>query len=360
MTTTPGAAAHVERLLDSLRGDVHTAGAEALLVSDPANIRYLSGFTSPEDAAVLVTAERAWLITDSRYTVQAAEESRLPVDIARPLMSRVAELSAGHRLAVEGHQVTVDQFRELEKLTGREPIVSQGLLKRYRLVKTEQEIENLREAARITDLAFTRILDVLRPGIREVEVAMELERTMRNEGADGPSFGTIVASGLRSAMPHGAASQKAVEAGDLVTMDFGAVVGGYHADMTRAVGIGHVSDELRRLYDAVLEAQLAGVEAVAPGRLGRDVDAIARTSLAAHDLANAFGHSLGHGTGLEIHEGPSLSSTSQDVLESGMIVTVEPGVYLPGIGGVRIEDLLAVTASGHEVLSHSPKQFITV
>lgn len=360
MSATPETAAQTTRLLDRVRSDVHAAGAEAFLVSDPANVRYLSHFTSPEDAVVLITAERAWLITDSRYTVQAAEQSRLPVDIARPWLNRAAELSNGLRLAVEGHRLTIDQFRDLEKRTGREPIVTQSLLRPYRLIKSEQEVERLREAARITDIAFTHILDVLRPGISEVEVAMELERTMRNEGADGPSFGTIVASGLRSAMPHGAASQKAIEAGDLVTMDFGAVLDGYHADMTRAVGIGHVSDELRRLYDAVLEAQLAGVAAVAPAMAGRDIDAVARTSLAAHDLADAFGHSLGHGTGLEIHEGPSLSSNSQDVLEPGMIVTVEPGVYLPNVGGVRIEDLLVVTDTGNEILSHSPKHFIAV
>lgn len=359
-TATSAMARRTAELLDRLRSDLADAGVEAMLVSDPANVRYLSHFTSPEDAVVLVLPDRAWLITDSRYTVQAAQESSLPVDIDRPWAGRVTDLAEGLRLAVEAHHLTVDRFRELERQSGQEPVLTHDLLKTYRLVKTPAEIERLREAAKVTDAAFTHIIDVLRPGIQEVEVAMELERVMRLEGAEGPSFGTIVASGFRSAMPHGAASPKLIEAGDLVTMDFGAVVDGYHADMTRAVGIGRVSDQLRKLYDAVLEAQLAGVAAIAPGRSGRDIDAVARDSLGAQGLADAFGHSLGHGTGLEIHEGPSLSSRSADVLEPGMVVTVEPGVYLPDVGGVRIEDLLVVTEGGHEVLSHSPKHYITV
>ncbi len=349
-----------ETLLRHLRADVAAAGAEALLVSDPANVRYLSHFRSPEDAVVVVTPEHAWLLTDSRYTVQAAEESRLEVDITRPWWSRVAELARGMRLAVESHHLTVERFRELSTTMGQEPIATSALVGPYRRVKSAAEIALLRTAAGITDAAFAHVLNVLRPGIREVEVAMEIERFMRTQGAEGPSFTTIVASGYRSAMPHGVASQKVIEAGDLVTMDFGAVVDGYHADMTRAVAVGPISDELRRLYDAVLEAQRIGVAAVAPGRSGREVDAAARDALGKHGLAAAFGHSLGHGTGLEIHEAPSLSSSSTDILAPGMIVTVEPGVYLAGTGGVRIEDLLLVTEDGHEVLSHAPKQFIEV
>jgi Xaa-Pro aminopeptidase len=197
----------------------------------------------------------------------------------------------------------------------------------------------------------------MKPGVTEVEVALELERAMRLNGAEGSAFDIIVASGVRGAMPHGVASQKRLAAGELVTLDFGAVVDGYHADMTRTVAIGEVGAEERRLFDAVLEAQQAALDAVAPGRSGREVDLVAREALARLGLEAAFTHSLGHGTGLVIHEGPRLSQRSEDVLEPGMVVTVEPGVYFPGFTGLRIEDLAVVTAEGREVLSRSPKGF---
>jgi Xaa-Pro aminopeptidase len=226
-------------------------------------------------------------------------------------------------------------------------------------VKAAAEIERLREAARLTDAAFAHVLDgPLRAGAREVDVALELERFVRQNGGEGMAFEVIVAGGIRSAMPHGVASDRAIERGDLVTLDFGAKLDGYHADMTRSVAIGPVAQPLRGWFDAVLEAQVAAVAAIRPGLAGVDADKLARDRLATAGLAERFVHSLGHGVGLQIHEGPSLSSRSTDVLAAGMVVTVEPGVYEPGVGGLRIEDLVLVTDEGHEVLSHSPKGYL--
>lgn len=344
-------------LVDDVRRELEAVNAEALLVSAPANVRYLSGFTSPEDGVVVVTAERAVLMTDGRYTAQTNEESLLEVIITPSWEERLPDVVGDRSLAVESEHLSLQRFRRLSRRLGREPIATDGLLAPLRLVKTAQEIGLLEEAARVTDEALAQVLPMLRPGVREIEVALELDRTMRLAGSDGSGFHIIVASGVRSAMPHGVASNKVIEAGDLVTIDFGAVYQGYHADMTRALAVGPIAPELRRLFDAVLEAQQASLAAVAPGKTGRELDAIAREVLAGHGLGEAFSHSLGHGTGLEIHEGPRLSTRSDDVLAPGMTVTIEPGVYLPGFGGVRIEDLAVVTETGHRVLSKSPKAF---
>jgi Xaa-Pro aminopeptidase len=344
-------------LLQDVRNKLAGIGAEALLVTAPANVRYLSGFTSPEDGVVVVTDERAVLLTDGRYTAQAGEESRLDVVITPNWEEHLSEVVGARRLAVESEHLSLQRFRRIADRLGGEPMATEAFLASFRLVKSDDEIARLREAARITDEAFDKVVPMLRPGVREIEVALELERYMHLAGSGGSGFHIIVASGVRSAMPHGVASDKVIESGDLVTIDFGAVYQGYHADMTRAVAVGEIAPELRRLFDAVLEAQQAALAAVAPGRTGRELDAIARDLLATHDLAEAFSHSLGHGTGLEIHEGPRLSTRSDDVLAPGMSVTIEPGVYLPGFGGVRIEDLAIVTEDGHEVLSNSPKTF---
>ncbi len=343
--------------LERLRNSIREAGADALLVTAPANVRFLSGFGTPEDASVLVTAEEAILFTDARYTAQAQEQSSLPFEIVASANDAVAARVEGRKLAVEGDAMTLSQYRTLARRLGNDPVVADGVFAPLRLVKTPAEVEKLREAARVTDLAYEAALQVMKPGVTEVEVALELERAMRLNGAEGSAFDIIVASGVRGAMPHGVASQKRLAAGELVTLDFGAVVDGYHADMTRTVAIGEVGAEERRLFDAVLEAQKAALAAVGPGKTGREVDQVARDILAGHGLADAFSHSLGHGTGLVIHEGPRLSQKSDDVLEPGMVVTVEPGVYFPGFTGLRIEDLAVVTESGHEVLSKSPKEF---
>lgn len=344
--------------LERLRERLAQAGVEALLVTEPANVRYLSGFTSPEDGRVLVTADEARLFTDGRYTVQAEEESALPVEITRPWIPRVAALTGEARLAVEAEHATLALARELSGALGREPLPLAGreLLTPLRAVKDADEIELVRRAAALTDEAMAHALTLLRPGASELDVAWEIERFLRSRGAT-PGFEIIVASGWRSSMPHGVASDKAIADGDLVTLDFGARLHGYTADMTRTVAVGEVDDDVQALYRAVLEAEEAALAAVAPGVRGSELDAIARELLASHGLDAWFSHSLGHGVGLAVHESPRLAQSSDDVLEPGMVVTVEPGVYKPNEVGVRIEDLVLVTDDGHEVLSQAPKGF---
>lgn len=346
-------------LNDRVREKLTATGAEALLVTHPANVRYLSGFRAPEDGRVLVTGDEAVLITDGRYIVQAGEESRLPVEIFEGSWLEHLKTKLGDRsLAFEAENVPYALFEELQSKLGHAPTPTRGLVAELRLVKTPDEIELLRQAAKVTDDAFAHILDFIKAGRSEVEVALELGRFMLMAGTEGAGFDIIVASGPRSAMPHGTASSRTIGTGELVTLDFGAKVEGYHADMTRTVAVGELSSAHTELYAAVLRSQLAALEVLAPGKTGKEVDAAARDSLTRDGLGERFSHSLGHGTGLEIHEGPRLAKTSEQVLEPGMSVTIEPGAYLPGDAGVRIEDLAVLTETGFELLSNSPKELI--
>ncbi len=346
--------------LATLRERMRAAGADALLVTNPPNVRYLSAFSAPEDGAVLLTQDTVTLYTDARYATQASHEVAIRVEVVPSIDDAVADKLAGQRLAVEGEHMTLGRNRAIARRLGNEPVAVDGFFTALRTVKSEREVAALREAARVTDEAFSAALAMMGPGVREVEVALCLESAMRLAGAEGSAFDIIVASGTRGAMPHGVASQKELAAGELVTLDFGAVVDGYHADMTRTVAVGAVGAEERRLFEAVLEAQEASLAALAPGRTGREIDAVARAALGRHGLEEYFTHSLGHGTGLVIHEEPRLSKKSDTVLQPGMVVTVEPGVYLPGFTGLRIEDLAVITSAGHEVLSKSPKGFRSV
>ncbi len=350
-------------MLDELRQKISEAGADALLVTAPANVRYLSGFTSPADGRILVTEDAATLITDGRYIAQVNEESRLPTEIVASSagwLERVIELAQPYTLAVEADHLTVKQFGELKDKLGREPVSTTGFVTDFRLTKTPEELGLIREAAGIADEAFAHILTFIRAGLSELEVALELEAFMRRAGAERKAFDITVASGRRSSMPHGTASPKMIQDGELVTLDFGAVVNGYNSDMTRTVAVGQVSERDRQLYDAVLDAQEAALAALGPNKDGKAVDAVARETLKKYDLEAHFTHSLGHGVGLEVHEAPSLTFRKSDILKPGMVVTVEPGVYLPGEAGVRIEDLCVITETGYERLSKSSKEFLSL
>jgi Xaa-Pro aminopeptidase len=341
----------VNERLARLRTAMRERDLAAMLVSAPAGVRWLSGFTAPEDARVLVTHDDAWLLTDGRYVAQADETSRLTPVIERDWQGEVAGRLPHGPLGVEAEHLTLATAASLERRLGQEPVRTEGLVARLRRVKEPGEVAAIRRAAALTDRAFEHALAGLRPGVREVDVALEIERFVRSEGGDGMAFDVIVASGPRSAMPHGTASPRRIGAGELVTIDMGARVDGYCADMTRTVAVGPVAASHRALFDAVLEAQRAARGQVGPGVRGADLDATAREVLEGHGLGEAFAHSLGHGVGLDVHEGPALSARSDDVLEPGMVVTIEPGAYRPGDAGVRIEDLVLVTEDGHEVLS---------
>ena len=346
----------------ALAAALQRAGLDALWVSRPENVRYLSGFSSGADGKLLVLPGSATLYTDARYTVQAGEESRYPAFIARPpaTLEHAALAVAGLRVGFEADHLAVSHLEELRThwQLGERPatlVGSSGMVEALRLIKSPEEVGQIRAAQDIADAAFAAVRPFIVAGVREDRVAGQLEAYMREHGATS-AFDITVASGPRGAMPHGTASARVIGNDELVTVDFGAKVGGYHSDMTRTVAVGDPSEELRRLYRAVLEAEQAAVQAIRPGVSCAELDKLARDILTGHGLGEYFAHSLGHGVGLAVHEGPSLRGTSTDVLAPGMVVTAEPGVYLPGVGGVRIEDLVLVTDTGHELLSCSPME----
>ncbi|MBF6595065.1 MAG: aminopeptidase P family protein [Thermaceae bacterium] len=341
------------QLLDGLKLD-------ALYVSKAENVRYLSGFVAGKDGKIVLSKAGAIFITDGRYIAEASQQS-FPKRILlnRGEMNKLlAEYFRG-RVGFEADELSVATLESFKKdMPEVEFVATHNVFDDIRRVKNPDEIEVIRKSATLSDAGFEHILPFIKPGVREVDLALELEFYLRKHGSEGVAFGITVASGLRSAMPHGGASHKVIEAGELVTLDFGCVTNGYCSDMTRTVGVGKVSAELRGLYQAVLEAEMAALEAVAPGVAAKDLDSIARNSLRERGYGEYFTHSLGHGVGLFIHEGPSLSQTSEDVLATSNVITIEPGVYIPEFGGCRIEDLVLVTESGYEVLSQSPKELL--
>ncbi|MBX6395403.1 MAG: aminopeptidase P family protein [Alicyclobacillaceae bacterium] len=336
---------------------------DALLITEPHNRRYMSGFTGTS-GYVLLSRDDAVFLTDFRYVEQAQSQVvgmrvvRHGVQVAETLREILQEWGV-QRLGFEQEHVSVGQWERLRSaLAPVELVGTAGVVEEIRAIKDEGELALLRKAASIADQAFRAVLDLVRPGVRERELALALERYMQDLGASGPSFDTIVASGWRSALPHGVASDKPLEKGDLVTFDFGCVYEGYCSDLTRTVAVGHIDDEKRRIYEVVLEAQQAALEEIRPGMTGREADAVARRRIEAAGYGEAFGHSLGHGVGLAIHENPRLAVQSEEVLRPGMVVTVEPGIYLPGVGGVRIEDDVVITAEGCVRLTYSPKELL--
>ncbi|WP_026961107.1 M24 family metallopeptidase [Alicyclobacillus herbarius] len=355
------------RLLE-LRKALRTQGLEALFVAEPNNRRYLSGFTGTS-GFLLVTPEKQWFLTDFRYIEQA--KAQCPefavVDHGASVVDAMADLlqDAGVKsLAFEQDYLTYGEVLRYKELENRVPgltlVPVSDLIESLRMTKDTAEIDRIQQAAAIADAAFTYVLGVIRPGITEKEVALELELYMRRQGASGPSFETIVASGWRSALPHGVASDKVIETGDFVTLDFGAVLDGYCSDLTRTVVVGQPEPRQREIYGYVKKANELALAAARPGLTGRELDAVARNYLAHQGLADAFGHSLGHGVGLAIHESPRVSKQSEDRLAKGMVITIEPGVYLPGWGGVRIEDDIVLTDDGCKILTHAPKDLISV
>ncbi|MEO6910027.1 MAG: Xaa-Pro peptidase family protein [Edaphobacter sp.] len=342
-------------------------GVDGLLVTHLPDVRYLCGFTG-SNAALALIGGRAVLFTDGRYTAQAkAEAVGTRVVIAKkPAVTAACEWmeAAGvRRCGFDGTQTTVAALEGMRKAVSAK--VRRGmfqavrpLVARLREVKDAEEIAVMRKAALLGCRLFDGMLSYIQLGLTEVAVAAELEHAARLAGAEGMSFETIVASGVRSALPHGRATQAKLPRRGFVTMDFGVVVDGYSSDMTRTVHMGKALPGEREVYDSVLEAQEAAVAKVAPGVTAGEVDEAARSVLRRARLDKYFSHSTGHGVGLEIHEGPRLAAKQTQVLEQGMVVTIEPGVYRPGKFGVRIEDMVLVTATGGEVLTPSVKAWI--
>ncbi len=351
--------------LGRLRLSFPALGADAILVSHLPNIRYLCGFTGSA-GLLLVDSSSATLFTDSRYTFQAREEvSGARIHICKRGLIRAAgeglRLRKGRtRVAYSASTMTVAQKTALDVASGsRIRWVPDGnAVEKLRAVKDAGELRIMREAAHAISAVFARVLPQIRPGIAELAIAAEIEHEIKRLGGSGPSFETIVASGPRSAWAHARPTSKLLGKNELVVLDQGAILRGYCSDMTRTVFLGKASRKVKSLYSAVLGAQEAGKRAIRPGVTAGDVDKAARNTLRRARLDCYFTHSLGHGLGLEVHELPRLGKGEQTVLQEGMVLTVEPGVYLEGVGGIRIEDDVVVTAGGAEVLTSAPREFL--
>ena len=343
----------------------------AMLVTDLVNVRYLTGFTGSNAALLVFTdSDRAVLATDGRYRTQAARQApdvELLIERAcGPALARLAGADGVTRLGFESHVVTYDGFTQLARVaTGVELVRAAGTVEALREVKDAGELALLRLACEAADAALDDLVACggLRPGRTEKEVGRELESRMLDHGADGVSFETIVAAGANSAIPHHRPTDAVLAEGDFVKIDFGALVAGYHSDMTRTFVLAPLAHWQRDLYDLVATAQRAGREALMPGACLKDVDAASRQVIADAGFAEQFGHGLGHGVGLQIHEAPGISAASAGTLLAGSTVTVEPGVYLPGQGGVRIEDTLVVGRQDSptpELLTRFPKELAVI
>ncbi len=356
-------------IVTRLQAKLRERGLDAALFAAPeqlpsTNTRYLSGF-SGSSCYLLVGTTSAYLLTDFRYTEQAKKEAP-DFEIVRhgvPYVQALRELQEGQgfrRIGFEADKVPVSMFQEWQDhLSSAEFEPLRGLVEEMRLVKTAAEVQAIRRAAEVADRALLSVISTLK-GRRERDVAVDLEVAMRREGADALAFPTIVVSGSRGSLPHGQPSPKVIEAGELVTIDFGARINGYHSDETVTVGVGQLSAELRSLFDIVSEAQQRGIAQVRPGASSRDVDQACRDHIDRAGYGEQFGHGTGHGVGLEVHEAPFASPRGREwVLAPGMTITVEPGIYIPGIGGVRLEDTLVVTETGAERLTGFPKRWQT-
>jgi Xaa-Pro aminopeptidase len=328
------------------------------LVTDPVNVRYLTGFQST-NAALIVDDDNVRLFSDFRYAEAGRKVPGVEfVEASRNLLAYLAEQTSG-RLAFEANSVTYAGYETLAA-GGHELVPTRGIVEALRAVKEPDELDAMRRVAAIGDAAFARLAQERFVGRTERELAWRMEELLHEEGAHGVSFPAVVAAGVEGATPHAKPGDRTIEAGTTVVVDSGAVLDGYCSDCTRTFATGQLPDELERAYDVCLEAQLAGLASVRAGVGGADADAAAREVIEAAGYGEAFGHGLGHGVGLLVHEEPALRKESTDVLEPGHVVSVEPGIYQPGIGGVRIEDLVIVTDGDAEVLTPFTKELVTV
>lgn len=352
--------------LERFRKRMQELDVQACLITYMDNVRWLTGF-SGSSGFVIVLEKEAVFISDSRYSEQAREEvAGVPVVIyanpttsAQAIAREVARLGI-KRLVFEAEHVTFSTHalwrREMPDV---ELVPVEHLVDKLRMVKSFEEVNKIREACGIADACFSHVLRMIQPGVREFDIALDIEFFIRRSGAK-LAFDAIVVSGERTSRPHGYPTEKRLERGDFVTMDFGAMVGGYCSDLTRTVVVGEASQRQKEIYHAVLEAEEAAFSAMKPGRPAREIDEVARRVLEDYGLNKYFGHGLGHGLGRAVHDVGRMNPTSEDVLEEGQVWTVEPGVYIEGVGGCRIEDDVLVVAGGIEVLTRSPRHFMEV
>ncbi len=336
----------------------------AVIISNGNNMRYISGFAG-ETGYVYISENRHAVVTDFRYTIQAEIEAEGYEIITignggyEEALNDILKTDGIERLGFEAEEMLFATYNKLkDKLVVEELVPLGNEITAMRRIKTPRELEYIKQAEAIGDQVFTDILDFIKPGMTELEIAARIEYLLKVKGASGCSFPAIVASGVNSSMPHAVPSSKKVEVGDFLTMDFGCVYEGYCSDMTRTIVIGKASDKQKAVYETVLKAQLAALDFLKAGVKGKEVDKIARDIIYGAGYEGCFGHGLGHSVGLHIHENPRLSMLEEDIIEAGMTETVEPGIYIKGFGGVRIEDLVVVTEDGHENFTFSNKKLI--
>lgn len=338
---------------------------EALLVTSDSNRLYFTGFKSSA-GIVLITKKNVDFLIDFRYFEKAQNTVKhCNVALLTKLSIQLPELIKKYNvdtLYLETGYTTVNDYQFYKELlknctVSTDKKLDEAIIK-ARSIKSDAEIKNIKEAQRITDDTFKYILNKIRPGVTEIDLMLDMEFYLRRQGSEGVSFDFIVVSGKNSSLPHGVPTEKTIENGDFITMDFGAVINGYHSDMTRTVAMGKVTEQQRLVYNTVLEAQNRAFAAIKPGVVCKEIDRAARNFIDNNGFAGCFGHGLGHSVGIEIHEAPSFNTTDTTILQPGMVITVEPGIYLPGQFGVRIEDMIAITENGFENLTASPKELI--
>jgi Xaa-Pro aminopeptidase len=346
--------------LEKLREALATEGLDAILITQPENRRYLSGFTGSA-GVLLISQEQAILATDFRYYEQVEKQApdfRLAkiTDKFETLLPELVHQVGVKRVGFESAHLTVDQHQQWQKVAeGFELVATKELVENIRAVKDENELIKIKNAIALADEALAHIVGFIEPSMTEKEVAWELEVFMRTHGAEKLAFDLIVGSGPNGAMPHATVSERVIQAGEPIVMDLGAVIDGYHSDLTRTICAGRPNDRFKEIYDIVLEAQLTAEQNIRPGMQGKQADDVARQVIEKADYGKEFGHGLGHGVGLAVHEKPGVGRLSEDVLEPGMVFTIEPGIYLPGWGGVRIEDIVVMGKDGVEVLTQASK-----
>ena len=350
-----------------LRQKLAEQDLDAILITRPENRRYLSGFTGSA-GVLLISQDQAVLATDFRYYEQV--EKQAPdfclakiTDRFKTVLPEIVHQVGARRVGFEGAHLTVDQHQEWQEVAEAavstskfELAPTKELVQRIRAVKDDDELGKIKKAIALADEAIAHIVGCIEPGMTEKEAAWELEVFMRTRGAEKLAFDIIVGSGPNGAMPHATVSERAIQAGEPIVIDMGAMVDGYNSDLTRTICAGRPDDKFREIYDIVLEAQLTAEQNIRPGMQGKQADAIARQVIEEAGYGENYGHGLGHGVGLAVHEKPGVGRLSEDVLEPGMVFTVEPGIYLPGWGGVRIEDIVVMRENGVEVLTQASKE----
>lgn len=351
-------------MISKIRTEMKKINADAVLLTTKCNRRYATDF--PSSAGVVYISEKyAIFFTDFRYIEAAKQKIKgfevRQVSVGEPYTTAVNEVLAHDRvskIALENEVLTHSEYTNWQEKLTAEVVPMGQMMNRIRRVKTEAELENIIAAQRIAERAFEEILDEIRPGVTEKQIAAKLTYLMLLYGGENMSFDPIVVTGVNSSKPHGVPSSAVVAEGDFVTMDFGCIVNGYCSDMTRTVAVGYATDEMREVYETVLKAQKAGIETAKAGLRGCDVDKVARDIIAEAGYGEYFGHGFGHGVGVEIHEQPTVSMKGESVMEAGCVITAEPGIYIPSKFGVRIEDMLYLTEDGNRNLTKAPKELI--